>query len=215
MKDKFMSNNMGQDLPIEGGVKLTQPGGAGVSVGGEYKPVRKQMSIQDFNTQFKQGDDFQLRKERALSNYYEGDISKLNLRADSGPIAIRNQEGMSQQLNKNDSTYFIDTNLYIADINNQELIVSNAESKKSLGRNAKRVHQQSHVLPQIKSARKDIFQELLLNPHSARNIGKSYRTIQRNQDDSQESQLKVGDITPNKISTISSEKNGRDYVDNS
>ena len=50
MKDKFMSNNMGQDLPVEGGVKLTQPGGAGVSVGGDYKPVRKQMSIQDFNT---------------------------------------------------------------------------------------------------------------------------------------------------------------------
>lgn len=179
-----MANNMGQDLPIEGGVKLTQPGGAGVSVGGDYKPVRKQMSIQDFNSQFKSGDDFQLRKERALSNYYEGDIGKLNLRADSGPIAISNE--MSQQLNKNDSTYFIDTNLYIADINNHEMMHSNAESKKSLGRNhAKRFGQQSTVLPQIKSARKDIFQELLLNNHT-RNIGKSYRTIQRNED-SQES----------------------------
>lgn len=41
LKDKFMANNMGQDLPIEGGVKLTHPGGQGVSVGGDYKPVRK------------------------------------------------------------------------------------------------------------------------------------------------------------------------------
>lgn len=81
------------------------------------------MSIQDFNSQFGQKNDFHARKERALSNYYEGDIGKLA----SGPIHISNQEHQSM-LNKNDSTYFIDTNLYIADVNNNEIFNTNNNS---------------------------------------------------------------------------------------
>jgi hypothetical protein len=67
----------------------------------------KHMSIRDFNKLYGDKEDYESRREAAIDTYYQGK----DLQRD---LAI---EGLKNKLKKEDSTIYLDTEVYINDYN--------------------------------------------------------------------------------------------------
>ena len=110
-KEKYMSSRRVADLlKVGGGITLYDK--HDITKGPELNVSSRHMSIKDFNLQFGDLQDFESRRNHAISQYYGGQ-GKDYLEPKSQSTRDAQSSDLKNKLKKEDSTLYLDTEIYI------------------------------------------------------------------------------------------------------
>lgn len=147
VREKYMGSEIATDIHVEPGVKFTLGHGQEASQidGGEFKSLKNQFSLRDFETKFHATQALEERRQTVINSY----LASANKKDRSG----------ESKLVKDASAFTLQDPIYIDEQNNSGRGAPKAQNMPDIDLGANRGSQR---LPNIKSQHRNVFEQLLV-----------------------------------------------------